>query len=75
MQHPQFIRRIHRFFNPPRLAAMRDAEKLKAAHHNGMDEEIERLRNPDDFKIWKVYATLGGAVIAAVVVVALIVLR
>jgi hypothetical protein len=64
VQHPRIIRRIHRFFNPPRLAELRDAERHRDAGGRVSDADLDVLRNPSDVKFWQVYFMIGATVAA-----------
>lgn len=81
MEHPRFVRRIHRFLNPVREGALREAEERVARFREAgvtephFEAEIERLRHPNTVTFAQVYAMLVGAVVLIVAIVAMIVLR
>ena len=81
MEHPMFIRRIHKFFNPVREGALRDAEeRVEKLRAGGVTEphfetEVERLRHPNDVKLWQVYFMIGGVAVVVVVAVLFVILR
>ena len=86
MEHPRIVRRIHRFFNPIRHAALRDHEAQppprsplrKSTPGDPMSQwEARRaeLENPNSVSYAKVYTMLELTLAAGMTVVLLVILR
>lgn len=86
MEHPSFIKAIHRFFNPVRHAALRDVEaerppesplrKPTPGDPMGVWEaRREEILNPNNVSYMQVYVMLGLTVAAVAVVGLFVVLR
>jgi hypothetical protein len=86
MEHPRFVRHIHRFFNPIRHATLRDHEAQrppenplrKSAPGDAMSQwEARRaeLENPNAVSYAKVYAMLALTLAAVATVLLFVILR
>jgi hypothetical protein len=76
MEHPKFIQKVHRFFNPVSQAELRQLEKMRQ-HITAKEYERRKieLENPNYTTYGKVYTMLLLSVVAVAVVVAMVISR
>lgn len=73
MEHPKFVKKVHRIFNPLQRALLKSLESLKATGGKVSDAEIERLRHPNDFTSAQVYALLASVTLLMAAIIGILI--
>ena len=86
MEHPSFVKAIHRFFNPIRHSALRDLEAQKPSERalrkptpgdtmSEYDRRREEILRPNVVSYTQVYVMLALTVVAVAVVALFVLVR